>query len=151
LRLDPTLQEISTMNKIFLFVAVIACTGACSARASDPSAAAVLAGTAWRAKLMPDDPEAGKKGHYPFTETLVFAEGKVSMTECNKWGFSPSVFTVARSGDAISFAAEQRAGNGGRAAWQAEFKGDTFKGTMVWTRNDGAVLKYIFEGMKVEK
>ena len=137
------------LSRIFVFVAILGCAAACAARASEPSAAAELEGTSWQAQLVPDDPEADKKGHYPFTETLVFAEGKVSMTECNKWGFAPSGYTVTRSGDSILFTAEQVAGNGGRMAWQAEFKGAAFKGTMTWTRNDGKVRKYTFAGAKV--
>jgi hypothetical protein len=109
-----------------------------------------LDGTKWNVKVTPDE-AAMKKGEKVFDDVLVFDGGYVSMSECLKYGFKASKYTADKSGDGWSFQTEQMSKKQGKSIWTADVMGDAVKGKMVWTKADGTVLGYMFEGRKAVK
>ena len=106
-----------------------------------------LEGTRWAVIVTPDE-AAISKGEKIYNDTLVFSGSKVTMTECVAYGFGPSAYTAAKSGDSWSFSTDQVSEKEGKTRWAAEMKGDSVKGTLVWTKKDGTVFNYAFGGKK---
>ena len=52
------------------------------------------------------------------------------------------------SGPAWSFSAEQMSRRQGKTAWSGVITGDAIAGTMTWTKKNGAIFHYAFEGKK---
>jgi len=118
-----------------------------AAAGSQPSAASPLEGSKWTVKVTPDK-AAMDKGEKVFDDTLIFEDGKVSMTECVKVGFAASSYSTSKMQDHWMFKTDQMSEKEGKSAWTAQIKGDTIKGKMQWTKKDGTVLSYSFEGKK---
>jgi Zn ribbon nucleic-acid-binding protein len=132
------------------FVVTVFLSLAVQVPAQQPKPAmASLDGTNWQVKVTPDE-AAAKKGEKAFDDTIVFKDGKVSMSECVKVGFAASAYTATKTADGWSFKTEQTSDKEGKAVWNGTTKGDTCKGTLVWTKKDGTVLNYTFDGKKVE-
>lgn len=109
-----------------------------------------LDGTKWSVKVTPDAMAAGK-GEKTFDDVLVADGGLVTMSECIKWGFRPSKYTTEQAGSGWSFRTEQTSEKEGTSIWTADIAGDTISGKLVWTKKDGTVLNYAFEGKKAGK
>ena len=114
--------------------------------ASQSSEAAALEPSKWIVKVVPD-PKAAANGEKEFPDTLVFQNKKVLMTECAKYGFEASAYTLEKKGAKWSFRSEQTS-KSGTSVWTGEIKGQAIKGKMVWTKEDGTVLNYTFEGVR---
>lgn len=113
------------------------------------AAASPLEGTAWSVNVVPDE-AAKQQGEKSFEDGLIFKDGKVTLTACVKVGFAPSTYTAEPVGGAWTLATEQISPDQGQTQWAAEISGDTINGTMVWTKQDGTVLHYTFQGSKEE-
>lgn len=122
-------------------------SGAAETAVIQTASASVLEGTTWPIKLTPDE-TAAKQGEKPFDDSLIFKDGKVTMSACVKSGFSASIYTAVPVGPAWTFATEQVSDAQGTTAWTAEIAGNAVKGTMAWTKKDGTILHYSFEGTK---
>lgn len=109
-----------------------------------------LDGTKWSVKVTPDEASSGK-GEKVYDDVLVADGGLVTMSECLKWGFRPSKYTTQQAGEGWSFRTEQTSKKEGTSIWTADIAGDTITGKMVWTKKDGTVLNYTFEGKKAGK
>ncbi len=107
-----------------------------------------LEGTTWPVTVTPDE-LATRKGEKPFADTLMFKDGKVTMSACVKMGFAPSTYTTAPAGAGWSLWTQQTSKDQGQTTWQATLTGETIKGTMVWKKSDGSLLHYAFEGKKI--
>ena len=108
---------------------------------------APLEGTKWSIKLTPDA-MAKQKGEKSSKDTLTFRNGTLTSTACVKYGFTASPYTTARSGAAWSFNTEQLSKKDGKTAWTGQVSGGAITGTMTWTKLDGSVLRYSFEGKR---
>lgn len=109
-----------------------------------------LDGTTWKVEVVPDA-MAKEKGEKAFKDSLTFAEGKVSMSACQKMGFEPSPYTASKEGDKDwSFKTEQRSETQGATIWTATIHGDDIRGKMIWTKKDGTVLTYTVKGDKAQ-
>ena len=106
-----------------------------------------LEGTTWDVKVLPDA-MAAQKGEKPFDDSLIFKDGKVTMSACVKMGFAPSTYTTIPTGSAWSFTTHQVSSSQGTTTWTAAVTGDAIKGTMLWTKADGSMLHYTVEGQK---
>lgn len=107
-----------------------------------------LDGTRWSVKVVPDA-AAAAKGEKVFDDDIVFQDGKVTMTACEKYGFGASAYTTDRAGEHLhNFRTEQTSADQGRTVWTGSAKGRTIRGKMVWTKPDGTVLEYTFEGKR---
>ena len=115
--------------------------------ATQTAPASPLDGTAWAVKVTPDE-AAMKKGEKVFDDVIVFQSGRVAMSECVKVGFKSSSYTAEKAGDGWAFNTQQMSEKEGKTAWTGDIKGDTIKGRLVWTKKDGTVFNYTFEGKK---
>lgn len=118
-----------------------------AAPAGQPSSKPSLDGTQWSIKVTPDE-AAMKRGEKVFDDTLMFDSGKVSMSECVKYGFTASDYTVTGKSDAWVFKTQQKSLKEGTTSWEGEVKGGRVTGSMIWTKLDGTILRYTFEGPK---
>lgn len=109
--------------------------------------ASSLDGTTWPVKLIPDA-AAAQKGEKSFDDELAFKNGQVAMSACIKAGFAPSSYTLAPSGSAWSFETRQISKKQEKTDWRGLVSGDSIKGTMVWTKADGTIIHYNYEGKK---
>ena len=106
-----------------------------------------LEATTWPVKVIPDATTA-QKGEKAFDDELSFKGGQVTMSACVKSGFAPSSYTLAPSGSSWSFTTRQVSKDQGNTNWTGLISGDSMKGTMVWTKLDGTILRYNYEGKK---
>jgi hypothetical protein len=110
---------------------------------------AVLDGTSWKLEVKPDG-MAKDKGEKEFKETLTFTEGNISLS-APKVGFESSPYSVSKSGEKDwTFKAERASMGEGSSVWTGVVHGDKLEGKLIWTKNDGAVLTYTFEGHKLD-
>src|SRR5574341_1015822 len=111
-----------------------------STQAQAKSAASAEKGT-WEVKVMPDD-EASAKGEKESDDTLTFMKGKFHSTGCDPYGFGPAAYKM----DGNTWMSDTESKTDGRLHWHGEVSGDTINGRMTWTKPDGTVLNYTFEG-----
>ena len=110
----------------------------------------VLDGSIWKVDVQPDK-MAKEKGEKDFKDTLTFADGKVSMTECLRVACDPWTYTVATSGEKdLTFKIERDSETQGASVWTGVIHGNDINGKLVWTKKDGAVLTYTFKGSKLD-
>jgi len=110
---------------------------------------AVLDGTSWKLEVEPDH-MAKDKGEKDFKETLTFADGNVTLS-APKVGMEASPYSVTKSGEKeYTFKAERESAGEGASVWTGTVHGNSMKGKMVLTKNDGSVLTYTFEGSKLD-
>jgi hypothetical protein len=111
------------------------------------AAASSLDGTTWNVKVTPDQ-AAAQEGEKAFDDTLVFENGQVTMTECVKHGFTPSAYSPGQGPS--TFKAEQMSQDAGKTEWTGATTGENIQGIMTWTKKDGKILKYNFQGQKAQ-
>lgn len=110
----------------------------------------VLDGSSWKVDVEPDK-MAKEKGEKDFKDTLTFADGKVSMSECLKVACDPWIYTLAQSGEKdLTFKTERDSDTQGASVWTGMIHGNNIEGKLVWTKLDGAVLTYSFKGSKLD-
>ena len=122
-------------------------------RASATTAASTLPlnGTRWGVKVVPDT-QATERGEKPFTDILIFKDGKVTMSACVKYGYAASPYTLSPAGEHWAFKTEQVSEKDGKTVWIGDITGNTIKGTLAWTKkSDGVAYYYTFEGKKAGK
>ena len=118
------------------------------AAATQTATSSALEGTTWSVKATPDA-MAAQKGEKPFDDSLIFKDGKVTMSACVKMGFAPSGYTaIPGSSGSWAFLTQQVSPSQGTTRWMTTFTGEAVKGTMTWTKQDGSVLRYTVEGKK---
>ena len=110
---------------------------------------AVLDGTSWKINVEPDE-MTQKTGEKQFNETLTFADGNVSLS-APKVGFESSPYTLTKTGEKdYTFKAVRSSSGEGGSVWTGIVKGKSLEGKLIWTKNDGAVLTYTFNGSKLD-
>lgn len=135
------------MRRIPISLCLLILTVAAAPAATQTAPASPLDGSAFAVKVTPDE-AAMKKGEKVFDDVILFKNGMVAMSACVKKGFKPSTYTAEMTGDVWSFATEQTSQKHGKSNWTAEIKADGIKGRMVWTKPDGTVTNYGFEGRR---
>ena len=136
-----TMRNVALLSMLVFLAVGVALAGSDSAKGKD------LDGTKWIVKVTPDE-VAVKKGEQAFKDTLSFDKGNVEMSECVKDGFAASPYTVEKKGEGWAFETGQKSEKGDRSAWKGKIQGEKITGTMVWTKSDGSVVHYGFEGAK---
>jgi len=110
---------------------------------------AVLDGTSWKLEVNPDDMARGK-GAEEFKPKMTFAEGKVSLTE-SKGIFDASSYTVEQSDKKeLTFKTEQTSSTEGTSMWTGTIHENSIQGKRVWTKLNGEVWTYTFQGKKLD-
>jgi hypothetical protein len=100
------------------------------------------AGT-WKVQVSPDS-DAAAKGEKEFEDTLVLNKGKFKSTACVPYGFG----TVPYKVEAGTWMADMESQKEGKTHWHGEVSGDSISGKMIWTKADGTVLNYAFNGTR---
>jgi hypothetical protein len=95
----------------------------------------------WKVQVTPDA-EAAAKGEKAFEDTLILKKGKFRSTACEPYGFGPAAYRV----EGTAFLADPESGKEGKSHWHGEVDGDGVTGRMRWTKPDGTVFNYTFEG-----
>lgn len=110
---------------------------------------AVLDGTTWKVDVEPDS-MAKDKGEKEFKETLMFADGNITLS-APKVGSEASPYSVMKSGEKdFTFKAERYSSGEGSSVWTGTVHGKDLEGKMILTKNDGAVMTYTFKGNKLD-
>ncbi len=109
-----------------------------------------LVGT-WKINIMPDE-DARNAGEKKEIEDKVTFKGSkfVSARWKKEHRFEPVDYEEdSRSGLIAKFTAKPKSKTGGTMEWTGTATGNAIKGEITWTKLDGTVLKYSFEGEKV--
>jgi len=110
---------------------------------------AVLDGTSWKLNVDPDN-MAKEKGAAEFKPTMTFAEGKVTLTD-SKGTFEASSYTVEKSDKKDwTFKTEQTNPTEGTSIWTGTIHEKSIDGKRIWTKADGQVWTYTFNGSKLD-
>jgi len=99
----------------------------------------------WKLKVVPDA-EAAAKGEKEFEDTLILKGGKLRSTACEPYGFGSASYKM----DGNTWMSDMESKKEGKNHWHGEVDGDHLTGRMTWTRADGTVLSYTFEGHRAE-
>ena len=110
-----------------------------------------LEGT-WKIKIVPDD-DAIKAGEKKEIEDKVTFKG--SKFTSARWKKDHKFDAVAyeedsRRGIIAKFTAKPQSKTGGKMEWSCTAQANTIKGEITWTKADGTVLRYTFEGEKTQ-
>ena len=110
---------------------------------------AVLDGTSWKLDVDPDN-MAKEKAAEEFKPTMTFAEGKMTLTD-PKGTFDASLYTVEKSDKKQwTFKTEQTSPTEGTSLWTGTVHGDGIEGKRIWTKANGEVWTYTFNGEKLK-
>jgi hypothetical protein len=109
--------------------------------------AAMLDGTKWKIKVVPDK-AAADKGEKEFEDELIFADGKFTSTALLRKGFKPSKYGGEAEEKEAEFEVEQLSETNGVANWLGEIRGTNAVGRLKWQQKDGSNLSYEFNGTK---
>ncbi len=102
----------------------------------------------WHLTVVPE-PEASVPGDVMFYDRMVFKRSRVLMDQGNKQGFEPAPFTLTPNGNGWSLTVQQASKKLGARVWSAEIVGSAMSGLMVWTREDGTISRYRFNGQQL--
>ncbi|HMC83864.1 MAG TPA: hypothetical protein VKL61_11615 [Candidatus Polarisedimenticolia bacterium] len=124
-----------------VLVMALVLVGAASSAKSDASPEKGI----WKLKVVPDA-EAAAKGEKEFEDTLILKGGKLRSTACEPYGFGSASYKM----DGNTWMSDMESKKEGKNHWHGEVDGDHLTGRMTWTKADGTVLNYTFEGHRAE-
>ncbi|MGH7214568.1 MAG: hypothetical protein ACREIT_07385 [Tepidisphaeraceae bacterium] len=102
----------------------------------------------WKVKVIPDA-DAHKAGKKDFDDTLIFKGNTFESEACRPHGFKPVEYEADTRGvSTVPFSAKPKSEKEGTAHWQGVVTGNDIKGELEWTKPDGSVLRYTFQGEK---
>ena len=97
----------------------------------------------WNVRLIPE-PDAAAKGEKESDDTLILKRGLFHSIGCDAFGFPATPYKV----DGDLFMCDTLSPKDGKLHWHGQVNGTDVSGRMVWTKPDGTVLKYRFEGRR---
>jgi hypothetical protein len=108
-----------------------------------------LVGT-WKITITPDE-DARKAGEKKDIEDKITLKGSKFVSQ--RWQkdhkFEPVAYEEdTRRGPIAKFTAKPESKTGGKMEWTGQVTGSVIKGEITWTKKDGTVLKYAYEGEK---
>src|ERR1051326_8298458 len=95
--------------------------------------AAMLDGTKWKVKAVPDKATADKGGK-PFSDELIFANGQFTSRAMLRNGFKTSKYKSETEPGEIGFEVEQFRATNDVAIWIADTRGTNMIGGLQWKR-----------------
>ena len=112
-------------------------------------AADALVGT-WKIKITPDD-DARRAGEKKDIEDRITLKGSTFVSE--RWMKEHKFEAVTYEEDTrrygiAQFSAKPESKTGGKMEWSGMVAASEMKGEITWTKPDGTVLKYTFQGEK---
>jgi hypothetical protein len=109
--------------------------------------AAVLDGTKWKVKVVPDK-AAAAKGAKAFDDELIFANGEFTSRALLRKGFKSSKYHAEAEPHEAEFEAEQVGTTNSVATWTGEIRGTNTMGGLVWSQKSRGNFIYEFTGTK---
>jgi hypothetical protein len=107
-----------------------------------------LQGT-WAINLTPNGTDANIRGVKAFPETLTFTAYMFSTKTLADHGFGPVQYDEdTRAFGPATFKCTQTSDKEGKIVWQGMTTGQDITGTIVWTKADGTVVHYDYQGNK---
>ena len=67
-------------------------------------------------------------------DVLTFQDSTFHSLSCDEWGFGTGEYTTEEQGDSISFEVKTTSENDGSLVWKGTVRGDTIKGSYLWTK-----------------
>lgn len=132
------------MRRTLLLCVMVLC--GLGVRLADP-----LEGTKWKVKVVPDE-QARQAGEKDFEDVLSFKGSMFSTEYFASRGFSPAIYQDdSRRFGPATFTATLKHDEHGTARWSGMVAAVSIRGELVWTRKDGTVLNYSYEGERIEK
>jgi len=95
----------------------------------------------WKVTVTPDA-DATAKGEKVFDDILTLKSGKFNSTACEPYGFG----SISYKMEGAIWMADGTSKTEGKNHWHGEVDGDHLTGRMTWTKADGTVFNYTFEG-----
>jgi len=89
--------------------------------------------------------EQGKDGE-AIKDDLIFKDGKLTSTECEKYGFGPAPYEYRTMDDATMFISSSTSEKEGENQWEGKVEGDKIKGTFLWIKMGQDPVMYKYEG-----
>jgi hypothetical protein len=78
-------------------------------------------------------------------DTFEFADGTLHSTACDEFGFKPAPYAAKAAGKATGFDSVATSDkDGATMTWKGTFKGETLKGTAVWSKGSEKPSTYEF-------
>ena len=106
--------------------------------------------TSWKIKVSPTE-ESQKQGK-EFEDTVSFKGGKIESKTLKAKGFKAAQYEEdTRSGIISTFKATMTSEKEGKAEWTGTLTGSEIKGELKWTKADGTMVNYTYEGTKSDK
>jgi hypothetical protein len=91
--------------------------------------------------------ESGEKGKAKGeAEEIVFKDGTLRSTPCDKYGFGAAPYKASKGEGGISFEAVTVSAKEGKIQWKGRISGDSLEGTFVWTKAGQADIAYWTKG-----
>jgi hypothetical protein len=138
------------MIRHLLLLSFTALSFACASQSADRTwndepRLLALDGSSWKVKVRPDA-AARAAGEKDFDDRLIFAGGELRSTACEPNGFAASAYAVETETEGLAFETRQESPKEGTSLWRGQVRGERIHGTMRWTKPDGSVLSYAFDG-----
>jgi hypothetical protein len=91
--------------------------------------------------------QIGKKGEKSGDkDELVFKDGKIYSTACEKYGFGQAFYTAKAGEGSTAFTAETRSAKEGMMKWKGTVTGGTVTATLVWSKPGQAPQELWYSG-----
>lgn len=101
----------------------------------------------WTVTLTPSNEDANQPGVRQFDETITFTTADFSTLKLAEHGFGPAPYQEdVRFYGPGKFSCTQTSDKEGKIDWSGFTSGQDLQGTMVWTKKDGSVVHYDFQG-----
>ncbi len=132
-------------HKALCLVALATLAVAIGVRGSGP-----LDGSKWKVALIPTK-ETEAKGEKAFVDQLIFEDGKITSTACQKYGFTASAYSIDAKPALVNWKTEQTSTKQGmgKTQWSGSVQFNRIEGKMTWHKADGTDLGYTFSGERM--
>jgi len=103
----------------------------------------------WSITLTPSGTDGNLPGVKEIDEVLTFTSNDMSTKVLAQHGFGPAPYDEDTTGyGPATFKCTQTSDKEGKIVWQGTTTGQDMTGTMVWTKKDGSLVHYDFQGSK---
>ncbi len=105
---------------------------------------------AWRVTATPNAAGA-TAGSDTFGEEVLFHNGQFSAGALAMLGFQETQYTTETVDGVTTFSATLTSTDRGTLVWTGHLDGRTLTGSIVWTRPDGELTRYVITGSRTEE
>lgn len=131
---------------LFLMVSAFSTAACAAAPPTELKSGDQLIGS-WSITLTPSGSDAGLPGAKAFDEKLTFDGTNLSAKTLADHGFGPAAYQEdSRAFGPATFDCTQNSEKEGTIVWNGLTTGQDLHGTLIWTKKDGTVIHYDFQG-----